>query len=156
MDDEKHLKQRVRITPKGCWEWTGARNAYLYGKLVLNKKLWAAHRLSYTIFYGYIPKRMWVLHSCDNPPCINPNHLSLGTPKMNTEQSILRGRWVGFSDKFPRGETHHHRKLTYNDVEFIREIFQAGALRQREIAKIFHVSQPTVSAIVLNKTWKSI
>jgi hypothetical protein len=75
-----------------CWEWTGARNSKGYGSLSINAVRWVAHRYSYTISKGEIPKGLIIMHSCDNTKCVNPNHLSAGTHSDNMLDCTSKGR----------------------------------------------------------------
>lgn len=95
--------QRIEQKPSGCWEWTGARDRG-YGRLVIARKMHRAHRLAYELVHGPIPDGLVVMHACDNPPCCNPNHLSVGTPLDNTRDMIAkqRGRRVS-GDLCPSG-----------------------------------------------------
>jgi hypothetical protein len=78
--------------PHVCWEWQGTRNKYGYGTLTYDHRTAKAHRIAYTICVGPIPEGMQVLHYCDNPPCINPKHLFLGTVKDNVHDALRKGR----------------------------------------------------------------
>jgi len=76
----------------GCWPWIGAKTHYGYGKIRKNHKQIGAHRISYELHIGKIPKGMSVLHSCDNPGCVNPKHLFLGTQSDNLKDMFKKGR----------------------------------------------------------------
>ena len=88
----KILKRRV-ITPTGCWEWTGCRVGG-YGQIQIKGVVYYVHRLVASIVMGFDinDNSIHVLHSCDNPPCFNPDHLTKGTPKSNCEDSLRKGR----------------------------------------------------------------
>lgn len=79
----------------GCWIWTGSKNGLGYGRIEHHGIKYATHRFSYQMKYGPIPNGLWVLHHCDNPPCVNPKHLFTGTPRDNTQDMISKGRFVG-------------------------------------------------------------
>ena len=82
------------IKTEGCWEWTGLKQSVQpYGLMVgIDNTLMRAHRISYLIHKGAIPKDLFVLHKCDNPPCVNPDHLFVGTQKDNVQDMINKGR----------------------------------------------------------------
>lgn len=83
---------RLEKAESGCWVWKGRRHWKGYGLAIYKGKQWRAHRLAYTIAKGAIPEGMMILHSCDNPPCCNPEHLRVGTAKENRADAISRGR----------------------------------------------------------------
>lgn len=86
------LRKRSCLTENGCLEYTGYRNAWGYGRLRFMGKKWLAPRLSWYLSKGSIPEGLCILHTCDNPACINPAHLFLGTDKDNTKDAIAKGR----------------------------------------------------------------
>lgn len=92
MTAKQRLEGRYRITDTGCWEWTRATDGRGYGIVNFRGKSCRAHRLSYTAFKGEIPPGLVVMHACDNPPCINPDHLSIGTTSDNIRDAVAKKR----------------------------------------------------------------
>ena len=84
-----------RVDKSGdCWPWIGSRQVNGYGHVRSQNRSLYAHRVAWTLANGPIPPGLWVLHRCDNPPCVNPSHLFLGTARDNTLDSIAKGRWA--------------------------------------------------------------
>ncbi len=140
--------------PDECWEWVGAtkQGGYgLFGKSnVTNTSSRLAHRVSFEISNGKIPKHICVLHRCDNPPCVNPNHLFLGSHRDNTQDMIEKGRWRGGIK--PRGQAHPNSKLTEQNVFDIKYRLSIGE-PVRAIAKIYGVSFGLISHIKRGRAW---
>jgi hypothetical protein len=126
---------------EACWIWRGTRTAARYGIISRRGERIYAHRLSYELHYGKIPPNRHILHECDNPSCVNPKHLFLGTPLTNTHDAIKKGRKPGGC-------------LTDKDVEEIRELARSG-ISQSEIARFFGVCQPHINRIINNKRRKA-
>lgn len=132
-----------------CWNWIGASSKGGYGRFRINKNIISSHRFSWVIYNGDIPNDKLVLHKCNNPPCVNPNHLYLGTNKDNSEYMVKQNRYIK-----AQGEDNGRSKLILSQVKQIRKL--KGILFQRIIAKKFNVSQSLISHIHNNKLWKDI
>jgi HNH endonuclease len=142
-----------------CWIWTGHLDKKGYGNIATGKKTpktISAHRFSWIMHNGPILDGLHVLHRCDNPCCVNPDHLFLGTHKENMEDCKAKGRIFKTGEQRPRGEANPAAKLTAFTVLEIRRIHAEGKIRQKEIAKLFGISPYHVSDIVTRHTWKHI
>lgn len=149
----KLFEERVFLgSPCGCHYWIGAVTSQGYGLMYVNegerRRQKNAHRISYEIYKGDIPKGMIVCHQCDNRLCVNPYHLFAGTPKDNTQDMVKKLRGT-------HGEKSTSAKLTNRDVLLIREHYKVGVL-QSELAKRFNVLPNCISRIVNNKRWKHL
>lgn len=135
-----------------CWEWKRAINGKGYGTLTVDHKTERAHRLMFKLFYQVDIDGWCVLHKCDNPLCINPEHLFLGTLADNMQDAMRKGRLkVPTSSLF--GEANPAAVLTQADVNVIRDHLRAGAT-QAQIAILFGVSESNISRIKRGETWK--
>ena len=149
----RRLINGINSAPEvGCWEWRRANNGYGYGTLTVNRKTKLVHRLAYEYSKGPIPTGMHVCHTCDNPSCINPDHLFLGTRNDNMKDCFLKGRSNIHPISFP-GETNPRSKLTQHQVKHIR-LLLAQQMTQDTIAKKFGISQAQVSNIKRGIKWK--
>lgn len=137
---KEDVYKRIKKTKRGCWEWLGAIGKDGYGLTCVDSKTQGAHRVSWEATNGEIPKGLWVLHKCDNPKCINPKHLFLGTAKDNTKDSMQKGR-----RKF-RGEDNPSTKLTNTQREeiFLRYIPRSRVHGAHALAKIYKVSYAAI------------
>lgn len=129
-----------------CWVWKAGTISDGYGKINIDssRKLGLAHRISYGLVYGPYDESLLVLHRCDNPPCVNPSHLFLGTPSDNSRDMITKGR------QKPGGA-----KLRAEDVRQIRQSVAAGET-QRSVAKRFGVHPYSIGRIVHRITWSHV
>lgn len=142
------FKDKFNIDPNGCWIWNKFKLKSGYGTTAQNKKTYLAHRLSYLLHVGMIPKGLWVLHKCDNPSCVNPDHLFLGTHQDNTDDKVSKGRQL-------RGDSHNMSKLTEDEITAIREFPKfrgAGVI----LAKRYDVTPSMISYIRNGKSWKHL
>lgn len=132
--------------PDACWPWQGTVNGGGYGKMTVTTGLRRyAHRVSWELVNGPIPKGLNVLHHCDNPPCCNPAHLWIGTQRDNMNDKVSKGR-------HDRGETHPYAVLSAAKVIEIR----ASSLAQAKLAEKFGVSRQTIGDARTGRTWKHI
>lgn len=135
----------------GCWEWQGHRSPKGYGAFKdAGSKIIPAHRAAYEMEVGPIPAGHVVMHRCDNPPCVNPTHLTTGTVRENNEDRDAKGRQVA-----PKGSKHGMATITEDVVRAIRSAKAQGVM-QAEIARQFGVSEVVVSSVVRRKTWKHV
>ena len=126
-----------------CWLWTAGVTSG-YGQIHLKRVLHLAHRLSWQIHFGEIPKGMCVLHKCDNKICVNPEHLWLGTKADNNADMLNKGRRADV-----KGEANPAHKLTVSDVINIRIL----DMPQRALAHLYGVSQTTICEIKTGRKW---
>lgn len=144
------VKERVMssyaVSESGCWEWTKSFQGNLrnVGQIRVNGKTRKASRLSYEINVGAIPVGLCVLHRCDNPKCINPDHLFIGTHKDNVQDMIAKRRGLV-------GHKNGASVLTDDNVREIRNL--AGYFSDRCIADKFDISPITVFDIRHKRTW---
>ena len=137
----------------GCWPWIGSKNRQGYGKLAcvsFGRHKFMAHRVSYLLFVGPIPRGLQVLHHCDNPSCVNPQHLFVGTQKDNMADCHRKGR----ERKAASGEQCSWAKLTWDDVFKIRQLYAEERITQEALAKAFGISPSQVRNIVKGISWK--
>lgn len=134
----------------GCWLWKGVRFPTGYG---LSSCHTYAHRMAWELTYGRIPAKLFVCHHCDNPPCVRPDHLFLGTAKDNTQDAVRKGRW----DKhIRRGESHPGHLLTEKMVRQIMVWYGEGK-RAKEIANLLAVRNiSTVKMVYGGYSWNHI
>lgn len=147
----------------GCWTWSGQIDPDGYGVLPVRTRPVRAHRFSWTLHYGPIPPGMAVLHRCDNPPCVRPDHLWLGTLGDNNRDRSRKGRSATglqagphlHPETRPRGERVYGAELTESAVREIRERFRAGETCAA-MAAAYGVSPSTLENIVRRRTWRHV
>ena len=148
------LERRTTPEPNsGCWLWTGTLNSKGYGVMgaaIFGLKKELATRLMWRTHYGD-PGPMHVLHRCDNPACVNPAHLWLGTHLQNMQDKARKGRAPRFC-----GENSFNSRLTDGQVLEMRRLFDSGEARQIDIAKRFNLTRGQVSLIVRRVRWSHL
>lgn len=127
-----------------CWVWKGYINESGYGLARLNKNQTRAHRVSWEIHHGKIPEGIFVCHKCDNPPCVNPSHLFLGTNQDNIQDKVNKGR-----------SGRPNAKLKPSDIFIIKDLLEMN-IPSQEIESLFNVSRQTISGIKFARRWKSV
>jgi len=111
----ERFKQKFNLSPSGCWEWIAASRGNGYGCFKLNGKSIDAHRVSFMLFKGDIPKNTLVCHTCDNKKCVNPEHLFLGTYKDNFNDAVKKGRIKLNKKPFSHNPVIHPSSTTYRN-----------------------------------------
>lgn len=152
MFDSKFIERFEKKFQKseGCWEWLASSAGRGYGQIKLpqQRRQAYAHRVAYEIYKGPIPSGLQVLHSCDNPKCVNPDHLFAGTSKENLQDMRAKNRST-------HGEKSGTAKLTAVEVLQIRQCLAMG-MTQMRIAAAFGVSQIQISRIKTGQRWERI
>jgi hypothetical protein len=132
-----------------CWEWTAGRIPSGYGSVYYQEQRQPAHRVAWQLVNGPIPPGMFVCHRCDNPPCVRPDHLFLGTPADNSADRDRKGR-----SNPPRGERSRTR-LTADDVIVIRDMRRLGA-SQAWLGRAYGLSPTAIAHICHRRTWRHV
>lgn len=159
----------------GCWLWTaGLVNGYGHFRLPSGQCL--AHRMSWELANGPVPEGLCVLHKCDNPRCVNPEHLFIGTRADNNRDRAAKGRsitgdnhWTHYAperlprganhwrrlhpEQIPRGDLHPTRKVSAEDVREIRRLYALGGISQRELGLRYGITRSAVGKITRNQNW---
>ena len=134
-----------RKQPSGCIPWTGATANFGYGAFNVGGKVHRAHRLSYQFFVGE-PGELCVLHRCDNPACVNPTHLFLGTRAENMADKVRKKRQ-------PQGQDHGRAELNDRKVRSIRVLWASGKYSAIHLGRVFGVCRATIYSVVRRETW---
>lgn len=149
MTDYERFWSKVKRNPSTlCWEWMASRHPRGYGQFGVQGRSVKAHRYAYETQVGPIPSGMVVMHTCDNPPCVNPSHLRLGTQGDNARDMLAKGR------RAPTfGERNTKAKLSQSDVDQIRARHAAGEANMRQLGDEYGVSDKTVWKLIHRLSW---
>lgn len=148
---DRLMKKVVINNENGCWEWVGGKSNKGYGNMCIGggvKK--QTHRISYTYFKGNIPSGLIICHKCDNPSCVNPDHLFAGTNSDNAIDCVNKGRRP--KNVVPKGEENINSKLTEESVREIR----MSTLKYENLAKQYGVSICIISKVKNRKYWTHV
>lgn len=137
----KELNRFLVRPESGCWEWTGFKDKYGYGKLAVKRRTVYAHRTAFEQRKGKIPIGACVCHTCDNPACINPDHLFAGNHSANMRDMAIKG--------------HTQAKLTPEAVTQIRHALSNGE-GLRRLARLYKVSPGTIHAVKTGLIWNHV
>jgi hypothetical protein len=158
---EVRFWSRLERSPGGCWVWPGATKVegYGYGNIKFNNVYYGTHRLAYILAVGPVPAGLFVLHSCDNPPCCRPDHLFLGTNYDNVQDMVRKGRQArgpAAREHVNVGEQVGSSKLHEPDIVAIRRKFAAGGITMKELGDEYRVNATNIFHIVHRRTWKHV
>lgn len=146
-DHFRHYMPGPPPPPTLCWIWQGTVNANSgYGYLTHRRRSYRASRVAYELFVGPIPDGNLIRHTCDNPPCVNPAHLLVGTYLDNSRDAVGRGRTGGGGAP----------KLTAEKVRSIRQTYAAGGVTQSSLARTHGVTLGTIEHIMARRTWVGV
>lgn len=145
----ENVERRCGLGP--CWLWNASCSTSGHGNFSYSNKTIGSHRFSYILYTGPIPEGMQVLHKCDNPACVNPKHLFLGTQLDNVKDMINKGR---INDR--TGEKHNMAKATENEVLEIRRLYVPRKVTMTELGKKFSLSKTNICDIINRRIWTNI
>lgn len=156
MENTQLIRERFdskwkRDPATGCWLWMASTAGKGYGQFRIpgTRKNIYAHRLSYELFKGALPKGAHLMHSCDTPCCVNPDHLSIGTPLQNARDMRDKGRHLN-------GQLNSSAKLTADQALAIKTLLAHSNLSQRVIARLFGLQQMEISRIKRGERWAHV
>lgn len=133
-----------------CWEWYGSKDEKGYGYFKFKGKMIRAHRVSYILHNGEFDSTLYCLHNCDNPGCVNPIHLYLGTQQDNMIDMTQKGR-----HRNAKGEKNGRSKLTEEEVKEIKTLLTLG-ISTIKIGNLFEVNPGNITKIKQGRIWKHI
>jgi hypothetical protein len=155
LDLKTRILGNITKTVNGCWEWNGSKT-YGYGKIIVGSRLDGTrktarvHRIAYQVFVGEIPQGKFVCHKCDNPSCVNPEHLFLGTRQDNVDDREQKNR-----NHHVIGEKNPKSKMTDAKVIEARELYSYG-YTSRMLAEKYGMDHTTILDIVKGRSWKHL
>ena len=128
-------KHVIKGEVNACWNWLGAKNQHGYGRLLVNKSPLYAHRISWELHKGPLQASVHLLHTCDNPSCVNPEHLKLGTQSDNMQDCFKKNR-------------HPSAKITYEEAAEIRNLYKNTVTSYEALGRKYGVTGRTINYII--------
>jgi len=151
------VRVNIPVDPDACWEWIGSKASSGYGSMMIDKKdNYLVHRFSWELHHGPIPDGMFICHQCDNPLCVNPNHLFCGTPLDNMRDMIAKGRQVRIEPPHLCGEDHPRATLTQEQVNEMRSLYASGNYTIADLALRYDTTRSNANLIVLWRSWRTL
>lgn len=138
----------VPVDASACWEWTGYRNPKGYGMIRVGHRMELTHRVAYRLAHGEFDPALRVCHACDNPGCVRPDHLWIGTDADNVKDRDAKGR----TGTRPTGTEHHRSRLTADAVRLIRQ----SDMSLRELSHLLGVSRAAISHVRAGRCWRHV
>jgi len=151
-DEWKKILKKINnkiIINNECYEWQGALDKDNYGVIWFNNKSWRVHRLIWVIYNGNIPKEMCICHKCDNPKCININHLFIGTTQENTKDRDNKNRQA-------KWDKHIFTKLNPIQIKEIKKLHFEDGISYRKLAEKYNVCYATIREATIGRNWKHV
>jgi len=154
---EQRFLSKIKKLENGCWEWTAGKNDAGYGLILIpnTKKSEYAHRLSYELFKEPISDNNVVMHTCDNPSCVNPDHLMQGTQLENMQDKMMKGRHRTGIHIGMKGEDNPSAKLDIETVKEIRNYHIENSISLSELAIKYNISKSQAQRIINGASWSS-
>ena len=146
--EERFWSRVDKLGENECWNWLGSKLRGGYGNLNIDGGTFQAHRVSYILHFGEIPDGMLVCHTCDNPPCVNPKHLWLGTHLDNARDKVNKHRQA-------KGEFCGRVKYTAEEIGCIRLVYFYSHCSMHKIARLYKITYSHINAILHNRVWKN-
>lgn len=143
---KEQIISKVKVDKNDCWIWLPKSRTFGYGQYGFGGKNYRAHRLSFHAFIGQIPEGLFVCHKCNVRDCVNPDHLFLGTPKENMQDSAKKGTLM-------KGDRHTSAKLTTKKAVEIINRHRSGRISCKELAKEYGVCHSTILRVVQGVNW---
>jgi len=150
----ERIENNIEKKENGCWKWQGAKSQSGYGMISVKGNARYTHRLMQEKYNKPLTKdRPFTCHKCDNPSCVNPDHLFAGSHQDNMEDASNKNRMPGYTNT---GEDHHQSKLTKNEVIEIRNKYATGNFTQEELANKYDIGRPEIGHIIRGEKWKGV